>query len=167
MTVVRGEETRQLDVVPEFDEESNRYQLGFYFKVKTRSPGFLEAIQMSFKQTIYIIQVMIVTLKDLIFSGKGVGEVIGPVGIVSEIGRAAQAGIQQLLNLGIIITVNLGIMNLIPFPALDGGRLLLLTVEGIRGKPLDRSKEGYFHLVGLVLLMVLMVIVTYKDILRI
>ena len=56
---------------------------------------------------------------------------------------------------------------MIPFPALDGGRLLLLAVEGLRGKPIDREKEGYFHLVGFVLLMILMIIVTYKDILRI
>jgi regulator of sigma E protease len=92
---------------------------------------------------------------------------MGPVGIVGEIGRAAQAGMQQLLNLGIIITINLGIMNLIPFPALDGGRLILLIVEGVRGKPMDRNKEGYFHLIGFVLLMILMIIVTYKDILKI
>ena len=92
---------------------------------------------------------------------------MGPVGIVSEIGRAAKAGIQRLLELGIIITINLGIMNLIPFPALDGGRLILLIVEGIRRKPIDRNKEGYFHLIGFVLLMILMIIVTYKDILRI
>ena len=106
-------------------------------------------------------------LKDLIFSGRGLGDVMGPIGIVSEIGRAAQAGVQRLLQLGIIITLNLSIMNLIPFPALDGGRLLLLAVEGLRGKPIDREKEGYFHLVGFVLLMILMIIVTYKDILRI
>ncbi len=167
ITVLRGEQTKQFDVVPVLDEDSNRYQLGFYFKVRTRAPGFFEAIGMSFKQTLYIIRMMVVMLKDLIFAGKGLEDVMGPVGIVSEIGRAAQAGIQQLLNLGIIITVNLGIMNLIPFPALDGGRLLILIIEGLRGKPLDRNKEGYFHLIGLVVLMLLMVIVTYKDILKI
>lgn len=167
ITIERDGQAKHFDVVPSYDEENNRYQLGFYFKIRTRTPGFLEAIGMSFRQTFQIIGMMVTVLKDLIFSGKGVGDVMGPVGIVGEIGRAAQAGIQQLLNLGIVITVNLGIMNLIPFPALDGGRLTLLIVEGLRGKPIDRNKEGYFHLIGFVLLMILMVIVTYKDILKI
>ena len=122
---------------------------------------------MSFVQTFRIVGLMVAMLKDLIFAGRGLGDEMGPVGIVTEIGRAAQAGIQQLLNLGIIITINLGIMNLIPFPALDGGRLVLLIVEGIRRKPIDRYKEGYFHFIGFVLLIILMIIVTYKDILKI
>jgi regulator of sigma E protease len=166
VTVERDGQRPQLEVVPSFDKDNNRYQLGFYFKVRTRKPGFFEAIGMSFRQTFRFIGLMVVMLKNLIFTGKGLGDVTGPVGIVSEIGRAAKAGMQQVLNLGIVITINLGIMNLIPFPALDGGRLTLLIVEGLRGKPIDRSKEGYFHLIGFVLLMILMVIVTYKDIIR-
>ena len=167
IVVQRNQENLSFDVIPTLDEANNRWQLGFYFKPSIRKVGFFEASSMSFVQTYHIIGMMFVMLKDLIFAGKGLGDVMGPVGIVSEIGRAAQAGIQQLMNLGIIITINLGIMNLIPFPALDGGRLILLIVEGVRGKPVDRNKEGYFHLVGFALLMILMIIVTYKDILKI
>ncbi|HHT66086.1 MAG: M50 family metallopeptidase [Caldicoprobacterales bacterium] len=167
VTIQREEQTLEIDVIPSLDEANSRWQLGFYFTPSIRRIGFFQAIGMSFKQTFRVVGMMFVLLKDLIFAGQGLGDVMGPVGIVGEIGRAAQAGMQQLLNLGIIITINLGIMNLIPFPALDGGRLILLIVEGVRGKPMDRNKEGYFHLIGFVLLMILMIIVTYKDILKI
>ena len=167
ITVQRDGQTMTFDIIPSYDEVSDRWQVGFYFKPVIRRFGFFEAIGTGFVETFRITGQMFVMLKDLIFTGQGLGDVMGPVGIVSEIGRAAQAGIQRLLQLGIIITINLGIMNLLPFPALDGGRLLLLIVEGLRGKPIDRNKEGYFHLVGFILLMILMVIVTYKDILRI
>lgn len=167
ITVQRDGQIMNFDVIPSYDEAGDRWQVGFYFKPVIRKFGFMEAIGTGFVETFRITGQMFAMLKDLIFAGQGLGDVMGPVGIVSEIGRAAQAGIQRLLQLGIIITINLGIMNLIPFPALDGGRLLLLIVEGIRRKPIDRNKEGYFHLVGFVLLMILMIIVTYKDILRI
>ena len=167
ITILRNDKTMSFDVIPILNEADNRYQLGFYFAVGTRRIGFFQALGMSFVQTFRIVGLMVAMLKDLIFAGRGLGDVMGPVGIVTEIGRAAQAGIQQLLNLGIIITINLGIMNLIPFPALDGGRLVLLIVEGIRRKPIDRYKEGYFHFIGFVLLIILMIIVTYKDILKI
>ncbi|NLB42051.1 MAG: RIP metalloprotease RseP [Clostridiales bacterium] len=167
ITVQRDNESFSYDVIPSLDEENNRWQLGFYFQQRIRKVNFSEAIAMSFTQTFRIIGMMFVILKDLIFAGQGLGDVMGPVGIVTEIGKAAQAGIQQLLNLGIIITVNLGIINLIPFPALDGGRIILLIIEGVRGKPLDRNKEGIFNLIGFALLMILMIVVTYKDILKI
>ncbi|NLC42950.1 MAG: RIP metalloprotease RseP [Clostridiales bacterium] len=167
VTVQRNNETISYDVMPSLNEEDDRWQLGFYFQQSIRKVDLFEAIAMSVTQTFRIIGMMFVILKDLIFAGQGLGDVMGPVGIVSEIGRAAQAGIQQLLNLGIIITINLGIINLIPFPALDGGRLILLIIEGLRGKPLDRNKEGIFNLIGFALLMILMIVVTYKDILKI
>ena len=73
----------------------------------------------------------------------------------------------NLLNIAIFLSANLGVMNLLPFPALDGGRLVFLFIELVRGKPVDREKEGIVHLIGIVLLMVLMVFVTYNDIVRI
>ncbi|MDD2503180.1 MAG: RIP metalloprotease RseP [Clostridia bacterium] len=167
ITIKRDDQTLSYDIMPSLDEENKRWQIGFYFQPRIRKVSFFESIAMSFMQTYRIIGMMFVILKDLIFAGKGLGDVMGPIGIVTEIGRAAQAGIQQLLNLGIIITINLGIINLIPFPALDGGRLVLLIVEGVRGKPVDRNKEGLFNLIGFALLIILMIVVTYKDILKI
>ena len=164
ITVEREGQPLNFDVIPSHDQESDRYQLGFYFRLKVRKVGFFESIGLSFVQTFRYIGLMLNVLKDLIFHGQGIENISGPVGIVNEIGKAARAGFEQLLNLGLLITINLGIMNLIPFPALDGGRLAILLVEGIRRKPLDKEKEGYIHLVGFVLLMILMIIVTYKDI---
>lgn len=73
----------------------------------------------------------------------------------------------QFLYIGILISANLGVMNLLPFPALDGGRLVFLFVEAIRGKRIPPEKEGYVHMVGIALLMVLMVFVMYNDIQRV
>ena len=75
--------------------------------------------------------------------------------------------IAQLLNIAILLSANLGVMNLLPLPALDGGRLVFLAVEAVRGKRIPPEKEGYVHLVGIALLMVLMVFVMYNDIQRI
>lgn len=95
-------------------------------------------------------------------------EMSGPVGITSELGNAAKKddGGKMLLSLVVLITVNLGICNLLPIPALDGGRLLFLLIEAIRRKPMNPKYEGYVHLIGFALLMLLFVFVTYQDVLR-
>ena len=72
--------------------------------------------------------------------------------------------LMQMLNIGILLSANLGVMNLLPLPALDGGRLVFLIVEAIRRKRIDPDKEGYVHLVGIVLLLILMVVVMFNDI---
>ena len=97
----------------------------------------------------------------------------GVVGIVDFIGDAVDASpslmdrLLNLLNIAIFLSANLGVMNLLPIPALDGGRLVFLFVELFRGKPADQKIEGLVHLVGIVLLMALMIFVTYNDIIRI
>lgn len=164
ITIDRNGSQLQHEVTPMFDEEVQKHQLGFYFSQHIEKPGIIKALGMSIENTGFLILNMVELLGNLIFRGQGAGDVAGPVGIVREIGRAAEAGIEYLMTLGIIITANLGLINLIPFPALDGGRLALLIIEGIRGKPMNPEKEGYINLVGFVLLMVLMLVVTYKDI---
>ena len=100
-------------------------------------------------------------------------DVSGVVGIVDYIGDTVDASqtaadaLLNLLNIAIFLSANLGVMNLLPFPALDGGRLVFLFVEVFRGKPADQKIEGMVHLVGIILLMVLMIAVTYNDIARI
>lgn len=152
-------------VEPRLSQERDTYEIGIVFG-KLEKHGFLSAISLGFMQTGRLIVMMVQLLGGLIFRGQGLGEVVGPIGIVGEIGRAVQSGLEDVLNLAIVITLNLGIINLIPFPALDGGRLALLLVEAVRGKPMDQQKEGYIHLVGFVLLMLLMVLVTFKDVAR-
>ena len=101
------------------------------------------------------------------FTGRfGLEAVSGPVGVAEVVGDAAKASIQQFLYIVAVLSINLGVFNLIPFPALDGGRFLFLTIEGIRRKPIDRNVEGYINFVGIILLFALMIFVTCKDILK-
>lgn len=101
-------------------------------------------------------------------------DVSGPVGVVSMIGEVVEESrvdglfyiFLNAFNMACMLSANLGVMNLLPLPALDGGRLVFLIIEGLRGKPIDREKEGMVHFVGLVLLMALMLFVTFKDIMN-
>ena len=101
------------------------------------------------------------------FTGRfGLEAVSGPVGVAEVVGDAAKASMQQFLYIVAVLSINLGVFNLIPFPALDGGRFLFLMIEGIRRKPIDRNVEGYINFVGIILLFALMIFVTCKDILK-
>ena len=90
----------------------------------------------------------------------------GPVGIVKMTGEAARSGFETLLSWLGLISINIAIINLIPFPALDGSRLAFLSLEAIRRKPIDRRKEAYIHLVGFFILILFLLVITYNDILR-
>lgn len=90
----------------------------------------------------------------------------GPVGIYVSVDTVAQSGIFYLMKWAGVLSINLGIMNLLPIPALDGGRLMFFAIEGVRGKPIDKQKEGLVHFVGFALLMLLMLVVTWNDIQR-
>ncbi|TQR20955.1 RIP metalloprotease RseP [Psychrobacillus vulpis] len=109
----------------------------------------------------------IFTLLGTLVSGNfSIDDLSGPVGIYKATEEVAQSGVYNLMHWAAILSINLGIMNLLPLPALDGGRLLFFLFEAIRGKPVDKQKEGMVHFVGIMLLMVLMVVVTWNDIQR-
>jgi len=93
-------------------------------------------------------------------------EVGGPVRVAVEIGQAAKVGLTNLAELSAFLSINLGIFNLLPVPALDGSRIVFLLTEAVRGRPVDPAKENFVHLVGLGLLLLLMVAITYNDILH-
>ena len=119
-------------------------------------------------QPISIIKVTWVTLINTIKGKYGTEAISGPVGVVSEMKDVGETGgAPSLFFLMLIITINLGIMNLLPFPALDGGRLLLLIIEAIRRKPLNRKVEAAINGAGLLFLMGLMLFVTFGDIIKI
>ena len=115
------------------------------------------------------------SLKQLVTGNVGVKQLSGPVGIVNMVDTTYNESksygvfivIAQFLNIGILLSANLGVMNLLPLPALDGGRLVFLLIEAIRRKRIPPEKEGYVHLAGMALLMILMVVVMYNDIARI
>ena len=100
-------------------------------------------------------------------------DVSGPVGIVSAIGGSIDSSKQikenllMLMDIAVFITINLGVFNLLPLPALDGGRLFFLFIEAVRGKPIDPEREGMVHFVGLAIAMILMLILTFNDIFKI
>ena len=112
---------------------------------------------------------------QLITGKLSVKDLSGPVGIVDTVGsvieESSQIGMSEMLldilYMSVLLSANLGVMNLLPLPALDGGRLLFIIIEAIRRKPIDKDKEGYVHFAGFVLLMLLMVVVMFNDIARI
>jgi len=103
-------------------------------------------------------------IKTLLFSGKLIGEVSGPVGIATITGQAARVGFSYLMQFVALISINLAVLNIAPFPALDGGRAVFLVVEKLRGKPVDKRIEAAVNSVGFALLLALMIYVTFKDI---
>ncbi|RKL62064.1 RIP metalloprotease RseP [Thermoanaerobacteraceae bacterium SP2] len=124
-----------------------------------------ESIKSGVQRTFWISKMILVGLFQII-RGKTRPDVVGPIGIVHMVGEAARVGIFNLLYLSAIISINLGLFNLLPIPALDGSRIFFLIVEFLRGKPLEPEKEGFIHFIGFTLLMILMIIIAYKDIMR-
>ena len=119
------------------------------------------------ENTIFFTKLMFEFLKGLFRGEITTNDLSGPIGVINEIGNAANMGIINLLFLLGFISVNLGFFNLLPIPALDGSRIVFLLIEIIRGKPINPDKENLIHLIGFVLLISLMLIVTYKDLIRI
>ena len=103
-------------------------------------------------------------LKGLIVNGKLIADVSGPIGIAQLTGQAARVGINYLIQFVAMISVNLAVLNLIPFPALDGGRAFMLVVEKLKGSPLNQKVEQTINTVGFVILLALMILVTARDV---
>ncbi len=168
LTVKRGEETFTVSVMPNAVQNSDGaqdYQLGVVFK--TRNYSIAEAIPASGKMMADVTGQLFDALRKLIFRGEGVNEMTGTVGTVVVISEVVQQDSSMILNIIFLISLNLGIMNLLPIPALDGGRLVFLIVEAIRRKPVPPEKEGLVHLIGFVLLIALFVVLTWHDIVNI
>ncbi len=156
-----------LDFSKVTDEDKN-----YAFLVEPIEKNFFTVIGQSAKSTVSIGRLVWASLGDLISGRYGMEALSGPVGTAEVIGQAAAQGtnfmesLNNLIWIMALITVNLGIFNLLPIPALDGGRLLFLIIEGIRRKPVNPKYEGWVHAAGFVLLIGLMVVVTFNDIVR-
>ena len=165
--VKRGKEELSLTLTPFYDEEAGRYRVGFSFGQERVRTSVLTSIPFSVQYNVESVKLILSTLKDLVFKGQGVDDVTGPVGTVYVIQEVTQqGGLDVYLELIALISVNLGVMNLLPIPGLDGSRLLFLLIEAVRRKPVKREWEGAIHAAGFILLMGLMVLLTYKDIMR-
>ena len=168
MTVLRDGEKIELTNVPFSTEqmEDGSVVTTLDFKVYGKEKSVFGVLKYSFYYTGTVAKLVWTSLIDIITGRYGINQLSGPVGVASAVSEATAMGLRSLLMLAAFITVNLGVFNLLPIPALDGGRLLFLLIEAVRGKPLDPKYEGFVHGLGFVLLFGLMIIVTFNDIVR-
>lgn len=145
-----------------WDSSQKRYIVGIYPQYIAK-PNFIQCVNYGFRETSFYLKETFVFFKSL-FKGKiGLSDFGGPVSIIKVSSKAAESGIWTLMAFAGFLSVQLGIFNIIPFPALDGGWILLFLIEIITRKKLDDNKVGTLNFIGFSLLMVLMVLVIIKD----
>lgn len=174
ITYLRDGKETTVVLEPRALEGDTNKRLGVTGPLERTRPGAAGALQYGVYTVKYWIDYTFDCLKMLVSGKVGLKDMSGPVGVVDVVDETYQnsrsGGIQiivlNLMNIAVLLTVNLGIMNLLPIPALDGGRLLFLLVEAVRGKRVPPEKEGMVHFAGFAFLMVLMVVVMYNDIMR-
>jgi regulator of sigma E protease len=137
--------------------------IGIVFTSKHQPMGFVESLTVGVVTTYQKTYLMIVVLLDTV-RGELPLEIGGPVRIVHGMVKAANVGWVSFLSLSAFLSLNIGFINLLPFPALDGSRLVFLGIEGVRRRPVDPRKEAMVHLVGFAILILVMVLVLYQDI---
>ncbi|WP_367271601.1 RIP metalloprotease RseP [uncultured Eubacterium sp.] len=172
VTYERNGERNTVEVQPTYDEEQGRYRYGIYGSGEYTKVGPLKTLQYSAYEVKYWIQYTVGSLKMLLTRQVSVNDLSGPVGIVKTIGDTYDMSRSDgafyvwmnLLNLALLLSANLGVMNLLPIPALDGGRLVFLVIEAIRGKRVSEDKEGMVHFIGLLCLFGLMILIMFNDI---
>lgn len=168
-------ERHTVSVKPEYSAEDNKYLIGISiipFHNPVKNAG--ELVKYGFLEMKYDVKVTVKSLGMLLSGKASVNDLSGPVGIVVMLDDTVKAGLTvslkaaflNVLGLCILLSANLGIMNLLPIPALDGGRLLFLIIEAIRGKRMDPEKEGLVNMISMMALMALMVFVIFNDINR-
>lgn len=165
---------RGVTLQPKYNEEMSYYLFGINSSGYTKAPPG-KALQYGVYEVKYWIDTTLSSLKMLVTGQIGIDQISGPVGIVDVVDstykEAKDYGVLtvtvNMLYIAILISANLGVMNLLPLPALDGGRLVFLVIEAVRRKRIPPEKEGYVHFAGIVLLMALMVVVLFNDIQRV
>ena len=171
MTIRRGEETLRTEMTPVWDEQEKKMRIGVtiggVYRTEQRRVSFGEGIAEAWKLCVNASGAILGALKDLVTTGKGLDQTSGPVGIVSLVSsEVKEGGFSAFIQLLVLISINLGLMNLLPIPGLDGSRLVFGLVEVIRRKPVPPEKEAMVHLVGMVFLFAVMIFFTFKDIMR-
>ncbi len=147
-----------------YNEEADIDQIVLDFKVYAVEKTFFNVIRESFYATISMVKLVFVSVVDLVTGNVPINQLAGPVGIVNVISDAVVNGVKNIIYIMALLTINLGVMNLLPLPALDGGRLVFLIFEAITKRKLNPKYEGYIHAGGLILLLTLMIFVTYNDV---
>jgi len=171
VTYERDGKTHETVVSPIYDDEAGRYYMGLSGSGVYQKFDFLGTLKYSAYEVGYWIETTFKSLQMLVQGQVGKDDVAGPVGMAQTVNNIYEQSKPDgayyvwlnMLNFAILLSANLGVLNLIPFPALDGGRLVFLLVEAVRGKPIPPEKEGIVHMIGMVLLMALMVFVLFND----
>ena len=171
LTYSRDGQEYDITVTP---KEYRTAESGFTYNMYSEKAKGLNVVKYGAVEVKYMVRTTILSLKELVSGKLGMKDLSGPVGIVDAIGTTYEESKSEgtmilwmnMLNLAVLLSANLGVMNLLPFPALDGGRLVFLVIEAIRRKPINRQVEGGIHFAGLMLLMALMVFVMYNDIVK-
>lgn len=165
MVVLRDTEKLEINIKTVLDPQTGNGMIGIAPNVLYQQASILESIKFGFMRTLDFTKFIMITLVQMI-TGKIPADVGGPVMIAQAVGEAAEQGLANLLGFTGVISIQLGLLNLFPIPALDGSRIIFLFVEGLRGRPLKPERENLIHLVGFVLLLAFAVLITYHDILR-
>ncbi|MCA1009267.1 RIP metalloprotease RseP [Halobacillus halophilus] len=165
ITVERGGQTEQISVTP-VTLENQDMKIGQVGVAQTFEDSFFKKITFGFTQTYEWSSLILTNLGKLVTGQFSLDMLSGPVGIYDATDQVVKTGLTNFIMWTAILSINLGIVNLLPLPALDGGRLLFVGLEGVRGKPVDPQKEGIVHFIGFALLMLLMLLVTWNDIQR-
>ncbi len=165
VTAQTGGRVQELKMMPEFNKELGRPLIGISPKFENIRPGPLEAAKLGVQYTGFIIKAMVNGLHNII-TGKAAADVAGPIGVAQMAGEVAEQGVLPLMNFVAFLSINLGVINLLPLPALDGGHFVLLVLEALRGKPLGKEAMIRIQTIGIVLILALTLFSTFKDITR-
>lgn len=171
LVVERDGSTQNITLTPVLVKDKT---LGFAASYYREKAGVFRILRYAFAEVRYSIENVIVSFKMLFTGAASVSDVSGPVGMVSIVGTVVKQSsgdgiayvIANLINLTVLLSANLGVMNLLPIPALDGGRLVFIIIELIRRKPVSKEKEGMVHGIGFIILIILMVLVMFNDIFK-
>ena len=161
-----GEKIELNDVVfPTFEEQGVIFG-DMDFSIVVQRQTFWGAISQTFTRSVSTVKMVVDSFVGLLSGRFGIDAMSGPIGVAEVVGEAAKTGLLNFLYIVTVLTINLGVFNLIPFPALDGGRFLFLIIEGIRRKPINKNVEAYINFVGIMLLFGLMIFISFKDVLK-
>lgn len=149
--------------IKEDGETIYRYGIGLNAEKKY---GFINSIKYTFVKTNSLFRQMFITLGSLFTGSVKVNQLAGPVGIYSIVGEQSKQGLASVLYIMAFLSINVGFINLIPLPAFDGGHILFIVIEKIKGSPVSSKTENVIHTIGLFLLMILMIYITFNDIIR-
>ncbi len=166
ITLDREGEIIDVFIIPEYDDNYKKGLIGITFEVSVEKINIFSAFLKGLMTTGNIIKLIFSNTIEMI-TGKVPIEIAGPLGIAQMTGEAAKLGFLNLLYFTAILSIFIGLFNLLPIPILDGGHIIILAIEKLRGKPLEAEKINFMYLIGISLMIIIFVIATYKDILRV